>query len=63
MFESMAECVRWAKETYPGCSFSVREQQDGPTMVSIKGKGDKAIRTVVYIRGGKGDDRPNRTTD
>jgi hypothetical protein len=49
MFEGLAEAIEWAKKNYPGCTFSVKEQPDGPTVVSVKGK-DNAIRTVVYVR-------------
>ena len=48
MFESLAEAIRWVKQNYPGCSFSVKEQKDGPTIISIAGKG-KELRTVVYV--------------
>lgn len=51
MFENLKEAIKWAKKEYPGCSFSVKEQEDGPTIISIKGKKDnKEIRTVVYAR-------------
>lgn len=50
-FDDLNEAMNWAKKEYPGCSFSVREQSDGPTIISIKGKKDgKPIRTVVYAR-------------
>jgi hypothetical protein len=52
MFEDLQSAFEWAKKTYPGCSFSVKQQPDGPTIVSVKGK-DKAIRTVVYVRKGE----------
>ena len=60
MFEDLKSAFEWAKKTYPGCSFSVKEQPDGPTIVSVKGK-DPAIRTVVYVRKGESehDRKPN----
>jgi len=50
MFESLEDAFMWAKVKYPGCSFSVKEQPDGPTIVSVKNKGTKEIRVVVYVR-------------
>lgn len=49
MFNDLDEAFQWARIHFPDCSFSVKQQEDGPTIVSIKGK-DKAIRTVVYVR-------------
>ena len=51
-FRDLSEAFAWAKKNYPGCSFSVREQPDGPTIVSVKGEGG-ALRTVVYVAKGK----------
>ena len=56
MFESLEPAIKWARENYPGCSFSVTEQKDGPTIISIKGKDDNQIRTVVYARQTKAKD-------
>ena len=53
MFESLSQAIKWVKENYPGCSFSVTEQKDGPTVISVKGKDDNQIRTVVYARQSK----------
>lgn len=50
MFESLSQAIKWVKENYPGCSFSVTEQKDGPTIISIKGRDDNQVRTVVYAR-------------
>ena len=55
MFESMAEAVEFAKRAYPGCSFSVREQEDGPTIISIRQRVQETdrleiVREVVYVR-------------
>ena len=50
MFESLEQAIKWAKENYPGCSFSVTEQEDGPAIISIKGRDDNQIRRVVYAR-------------
>jgi hypothetical protein len=56
-FKDLAEAMEWARKEFPGCSLSVREQADGPTIVSIKGKKDgKVIREVVYVRKSGGDD-------
>jgi len=49
VFENLTEAIKWVKKEYPGCSFSVKEQKDGPTIISIKGK-DKILREVVYVR-------------
>ncbi len=61
MFEDLKEAVEWAKKAYPGCSFSVKEQEDGPTVVSIRQtvrEEDriKIIRAVVYVRKSRRDD-------
>lgn len=51
MFEDLESAMRWVRQNRPGCSFSVREQKDGPTIVSIKGQsGGKTIREVLYVR-------------
>lgn len=50
MFENLSEAIRWVRKNYPGCSYSVKEQPDGPTVVSIKHKGTKQLRTVIYAR-------------
>lgn len=50
MFENLSQAIKWVKENYPRCSFKVTEQRDGPTIISIKGKEDKQIRTVIYVR-------------
>ena len=55
MFADMLSAIRYARRAYPGCSFSVKEQPDGPTILSIRQreKKDEAltiIRAVVYIR-------------
>jgi len=47
MFEDMAKAVEWTKKNYPGCSFAVKEQQDGPTIVTVKGK-DRVV--VIYVK-------------
>lgn len=49
IFEDLSSAIKWAKETYPGSSFSVKAQPDGPTIVSIK-TGKKILRTLVYIK-------------
>ena len=51
MFEDMKSAIEWAKKNYPNCSFSVREQADGPTIVSVKGK-NQSVSTVVYVKKG-----------
>lgn len=56
MFESLKEAFEWARKTYPNCSFSVREQEDGPTIISVKGREDNQIRTVIYARQSKEKD-------
>ena len=53
-FNDLASAFKWARDNFPNCSFSVREQVDGPTIVSVKGK-DPAIRTVVYVRKGESE--------
>ena len=60
MFEDLKSAFEWAKKTYPGCSFSVRGQPDGPTIVSIKGRG-QAFSAVVYVKKGvnPNDAKPN----
>ena len=55
MFEDMASAIAYAKATYPGCSFSVKEQVDGPTIISVKGK-DPTLRQVIYVKQTKGND-------
>ncbi len=50
MFESLSQAIKWVKQNYLGCSFSVTEQKDGPTVISVKSKDDNQIRTVVYAR-------------
>lgn len=54
VFSDLKEAFDWAREHFPNCSFSVKEQKDGPTIVSVKGK-DKAIRTVIYIKQAKSE--------
>ena len=49
MFKDMHEAMSWARANYPGCSFSVKEQPDGPTIISVKGK-DGALRTIIYVK-------------
>ena len=49
MFKSLKEARKWALKNYPGCSFSVQEQKDGPTIISVKGK-EGILRTVIYAR-------------
>lgn len=48
MFQNLKKAMDWAKKQHPESSFKVKEQEDGPTIVSVKGK-DKAIRTVIYV--------------
>lgn len=50
VFKDIKAAMDWAKEHYPKCSFSVKEQADGPTIISVKGKDDKQIRTVIYAK-------------
>ena len=49
MFEDLKQAIELAKEQWPGCTFSVRQQKDGPTIISVKGK-DKKIRSVIYVK-------------
>jgi len=49
---NLTEAMEYAKKHYPDCSFRVKEQKDGPTILSIKGK-DGELRKVIYIT--KGD--------
>lgn len=53
MFEGLGRVIKWARENCPECSFSVTEQKDRPTIISIKGRDDNQIRTVVYARQSK----------
>jgi hypothetical protein len=55
VFDTLQEAFDWAKKQYGDkCSFSVRAQKDGPTIVSIKGKGG-VLRQVVYVKKGNAD--------
>lgn len=49
-FEDLAEAMRWAKDNFPGCSYSVKEQADGPTIISVKHKETKELRSVIYVK-------------
>jgi hypothetical protein len=51
MFDDLKAAFEWARKEYPGCSFSVKQQTDGPTIVSVKGQ-DGTTRTVVYVKKG-----------
>ena len=60
MFEDLKSGIEFAKKSYPGCSFSVREQPDGPTIISIRQRvqtldGLKIVRVVVYAKKGKAE--------
>lgn len=48
-FKDLSTAMEWAKKRFPGCSFSVKEQVDGPTIISVKGS-DGALRSVVYVK-------------
>ena len=52
-YKDLEKAIERAKKEYPGCSFSVKEQKDGPTIISVKGK-DGELRKVIYIRKGAG---------
>lgn len=47
--EEIAKAIAHARKKYPGCSFSVKLQPDGPTIISVKGK-DNELRKVIYIK-------------
>mgnify|MGYP001052506605 CR=1 FL=1 len=60
MFEDLKQAIELAKKDFPNCTFSVRQQADGPTIISVKGK-DKKLRSVIYVRQSrKTDDESNR---
>lgn len=49
IFHDLQEAMAWAKTTYPDSSFTVKAQEDGPTIISVKGKGNE-LRAVIYVR-------------
>lgn len=50
VFQMMAEVHAWAKQEFPGRSFSVKHLEGSRYVVVVKGKG-RVQRQVVYVKG------------
>ena len=49
VFQTMAEVHAWAKQEFPGRSFSLEHIEGSRYVVVVKGKG-KIQRQVVYVK-------------
>ena len=47
--QKLANAIKWAKKNYPHKGFRVKAQEDGPTIVSVKGD-EEVGRTVVFLK-------------
>lgn len=55
VFKTMAEVMSWAREQFPGSSFSVQHLEADRYVVIVKGNGKVIQRQVVYVRWEQGE--------
>lgn len=47
--KKLTDAIKWAKKNYPDKGFTVKVQEDGPTVISVKGD-EEVGRTVVFLK-------------